>query len=47
MNKIWELQQGRLHREIADSSTGATRIKMKKHLRVKFEEMLHIAFNLS
>lgn len=47
MNKIWELRQGRLHRGIAESSTGVTRIKMKKHLRVKFEEILHMAFNLS
>lgn len=36
-NKIWELRQGRSYRGIADSSTGATQIKMKKHLRVKFE----------
>lgn len=47
MNKIWELWQGRSYRGIADSSTGATRIKMKKHVRVNFEEMLHIVFNLS
>lgn len=36
-NKIWELRQGRSYRGITDSSTRATRIKMKKHLRVKLE----------